>query len=173
MAGMSPYATNVYNVTTPRIDYSDTSAPTTFTYHGVSIVVAGNIIGRITSWQPSGAYTREGVHIYELQKDTWGRPVDYVPGRSTGYTLTFVRAEVWGQETEVTFGFNTVFNDLSDQTRPFVIQEYIFKGQELYRVWQYSGCWFQDKNFEAMTADGDGVLRCNGTVAYVSRIRTQ
>lgn len=175
MPNPSPFATNAFSVQTQGIDYTDASAPTTMTYHGTSIVVKGAIVGRITSWQPSGAYTREGVHVYELNKNTWGRPVDYVPGKSTGFTIAFVRAEVWGQETEVALGLvkaGDVFSDLSDQVRPFVVQEYLFKGQSVYRVWQYSGCWFQDRNQEAQTSDGDGVMRTNATLAYVSRIRT-
>jgi hypothetical protein len=172
-ANMSAFASNVHEVKVTPLDFAATGAPTIKTYHGLSIVVEGNIVGRINSWQPNGAYNRNGTHIYELHHNTFGVPVDYVPSVATGFTIAFARAEVWDQEIERTLGFTNVFNNLTDQTRPFIIQEYLFKGQDLYRVWQYSGCWFQEKNFDAFTSDGDGVHRVTGTIAYVSRIRVQ
>jgi hypothetical protein len=172
MPNLSPYAQNPFGIEVKPLDYTVADAPTTKTYHGASIVVGGNIIGRITSWQPSGAYTREGNHVYELSHATWGRPVDYVPGRSTGYTIALVRTEVWGAELELTLGFAQLWNDLSDQDRPFTVQEYLYRGSALYRVWEYKGCWFQDRNEDAQTADGDGIFKVNGTLAYVQRVRT-
>lgn len=172
MPNTSPYGTNAFGIQVRPLDFTVPDAPTTKTYHGASIVADGNIVGRITSWQPNGAYTREGNHQYELSHTTWGRPVDYVPGRSTGYTVTFVKTEVWGQEVELTLGYSDVWDDLSDQDRPFTIFEYLFRGTELYRVWRYAGCWFQDRNEDAQTADGDGVFRANCTLAYVQRTRT-
>lgn len=140
----------------------------TKTYTGISIVVGNDIIGRITSWQPS-AYSREGNHVYELGKSTWGRPVDYVPGKSGGYTISMARTEVWKHELELALGFGAVFNDLMDQTKPFTIEEKLFRGDSLYQKWTYMGCWFQERNEDGFAADGDGMYKVNATIAYVSR----
>lgn len=155
------------------LDYnSPNGVITTKVYHGVSIVAGATpstIIGRIQSWQPD-SYTREGVHIYELGETAWGRPVDYVPGKATGFTIAVTRAEVWGDEMEKAFGATKVYTDLIDQNRPFTIKEFWMKGNSAstYHQWHYHGCWFQNKNMEAITSDGDGVVRISATLAYVS-----
>jgi hypothetical protein len=141
------------------------------TYHGISIVVEGNVVGRITSFART-PYTRAGTHLYELNHATFGKPVDYVPGQATGFTITATRVEVWRQELEVALGFGSVWNDLTDQTRPFRVQEFLYRGTIPYRVWTYLGCWFQDRNEDAFTPEGDAIIRANATIAYVSRIRT-
>lgn len=172
MPNLSPFATNSFGIETPVLDFSVPDAPTTKTYHGASIVVDGNIVGRITSWQPSGAYTRDVAHVYELSHVTWGRPVDIVPGRSTGYTVAFTRVEVWFQELELALGYPAVWDDLSSQDRPFTAYEYLFRGNTLYRVWRYAGAWLTDRNEDAQTSDGDGIFRANCTMMYVQRTRT-
>jgi len=158
-----------YQDVTP-LDYSTPDlALTTKVYHGVSIVVgSGDIVGRIQSWQPD-AYTREGVHLYELADKSWGRPVEYVPGKATGFTISVTRAEVWDAEMEKAVGFAKLFNDLIDQNRPFKIKEFWIKGNTgTTQIWEYSGCWFQNKNIDAITSDGDGISRVTATLAYVS-----
>ena len=172
MANPSPYATNSYGVQTSPIDFTDAGAPTSITYHGASIVIRGNIVGRLQSWQPEGAYNREGDHVYELSHVTSGLPIDYVPGRATGFTVSFARTEVWDQEFERILGYNAVFNTLIDQTRPFDVQEFMFKGQSPYRIFEYRGCWLRSKNSEGWTADGNFIHRISSQLAYVSRIRT-
>jgi len=172
MPNLAPFGTNAFGIDVKPLDFTVPDAPTTKTYHGASIVVNSNIVGRITSWQPSGAYTRDVAHVYELSHVTWGRPVDIVPGRSTGYTIALTRVEVWFQELELTLGYPAVWNDLSDQDRPFTVFEYLFRGPTLYRVWRYAGCWFQDRNEDAQTSDGDGIFKCNATLMYVQRTRT-
>ena len=167
----SPFNTNKFGVQVKPFDDVTVNGASIQTYHGASIVCKGNIIGRITSFQPSNAYNRAGVHIYELSHKTWGLPVDYVPGKSEGFTMAIARAEVWQQELEIALGFDAVFDNLTDQTRPFTIQEYIFRGQAIYRVWQYNGCWFTKKDAEAFTADGDGIIKVSAEIAYVSRVR--
>lgn len=146
---------------------------TTKVYHGVSVCTGdGSIIGRIQSWQPD-AYTREGVHLYELSNLHWGRPVEYVPGKATGFTIAVTRAEVWDGEMEKAFGAigkdDTLFNDLMDQTKPFKVKEFWLKGADNYAVWTYHGCWFQNKNIDAITSDGDGITRISATIAYTAR----
>jgi len=168
---------SVQNVT--RFDYSGTDDfLTTKVYHGVSIVAGGGdkVVGRIQSWQPD-SYTRDGIHLYELAAISWGRPVEYVPGKATGFTIAVTRAEVWSAEMERAF-FNSakpattttgLYNDLIDQTKPFKVQEFWIRGDADYLVWTYNGCWFTNKNQDAITSDGDGVTRINATIAYVSK----
>jgi hypothetical protein len=173
MPNPSPFGANSFGVTSPGLDYTDPALAnnSTMTYMGTCIVAAGNIVGRIQSWNPEGAYNRDGEHVYELSKVTIGLPIDYVPGKSTGFTVSYAKTEAWGQEFELALGFGSVFQTLSDQTRPFTIQEYLFKGVDPYRVFQLSGCWLKTKNPEAWTADGNYVYKISGSIAYVSRIR--
>jgi hypothetical protein len=170
MPNPSPFGTNAFGVTSQPLDYTK-GAPQTMSYHGMTICVNGNIVGRINSWHPDGAYSRDGEHVYELSSFTIGKPIDYVPGKSTGFTVSFTRTEVWGEELELTMGYPNVFATLADQTYPFVIQEFVYKGQAAYRKWQYSGCWFKAKNPEAFTADGNYIYKVTGQIAYVSRIK--
>jgi hypothetical protein len=157
------------------LDYKSTQgALTTKVYHGVSITTGdNNIIGRIQSWQPD-SYTREGIHLYELADISFGRPVEFVPGKATGFTIAITRAEVWSSEMEIAFGFGSTFDDLVDQTRPFSVKEFWIKGNSGYsQVWDYKGCWFTGKNIDALTSDGDGVTKISATLAYVSRQKTK
>lgn len=176
MASPTPFATNTFsqqvNAGNGHFDYTKQGTPTVMTYHGGSIVVNGNIIGRINSWQPAGAFNREGNHVYELNNNTWGLPVDFVPGKATGFNITFTRSEVWSQELEICLGYGNVFSNLTDQTFPFNAIEYLFKGNVVYRQWSYNGCWFMEKNYDAWTADGDGIIKVNCNMAYVARKRT-
>lgn len=176
MASPTPYATNAFNAQVNagngHFDYTNAQAPTTMTYHGGTIVVNGNIVGRVNNWQPAGAYTREGVHVYELNGRTWGVPVDYIPGKATGFNITFTRNEVWGQELELALGYTSVWENLTDQTTPFIANEYLFKGNVVYRQWSYSGCWFTEKNPDAWASDGDGIFKVSCGMVYVTRKRT-
>lgn len=171
MPNIAPYGTNAFAVQTPGLDYTVADAPTTKTYHGASIVVDGNIIGRITNWQASGAYNRTVNLVRELSHVTFGRPVDIVPAIAEGYTISFTRVEIWSQELELTLGYPAVWDDLADQDRPFTVNEYLFRGNTLYRVWRYSGCWFTDRNESEMAADGDGIVRATCSLMYVQRSR--
>ena len=169
MPSISPHATNQHNVTTTPLDFNAEGAPTAQTMHGVSIGVDNNIVGRIVSWTPQ-AYTRDVNHQYELNHRTYGRPVDAVPGPSRGYTISFSRTEMWDDEVEISFGFN-LFTDLADQTRPFKCNEYLFRGNRTYRKWEYTGCWFQDRNIEGYNSDGEAAIRVSATLLYVARNR--
>lgn len=152
------------------LNYTVKDALTTKVYHGVSITAGDNkIIGRIQSWQPD-SYTREGIHLYELADLSFGRPVEYIPGKTTGFSVAITRAEVWNSEMEKAFGFTALFDDLIDQTRPFSVKEYWIKGNSGYsQIWEYKGCWFTGKNIDAITSDGDGVTKVSASLAYVSR----
>jgi hypothetical protein len=170
-------STNNFNVKdVTALEYTKDDALTTKVYHGVSIIgglKGTDVIGRIQSWQPD-AYTREGVHLYELADSSWGRPVEYIPGKATGYTIAITRAEVWNAEMEKAFGFEGTFiHDLIDQNRPFSLREFWLRGTAEYHIWTYRGAWFQSKNYDALTSDGDGITRISGTIAYTSRMLTK
>jgi hypothetical protein len=154
------------------LDYTNPDDFQTMSYHGAAIVVNNAIVGRIQSWHPDNAYNRDGEHIYELSRVTIGKPIDYVPGKATGFTVSFTRTEIWNQELEITLGFGAVFSDLTDQNRPFIVQEFLFQGANVYRVFEYRGCWLKAKNPEAWASDGNYVHRVTGQMAYVARIRT-
>jgi hypothetical protein len=162
---------SIFGKPVQKLDSFAVDAPTAKTYHGLTIKVNNNVIGRIKSWQPT-AYSREGNHVYELNVDSFGRPVDYVPGIATGFTVAFSRVELWREEIEVALGLTTVediFDDLTDQTRPFTIDEFLYRGTSLYRHWVYRGCWFQDRNEDGADAQGDGIYTVNATIAYIQR----
>jgi len=165
----------IFGKAVQKMDSFAADAPTAKTYHGLTIQVNNRVIGRIKTWQPT-AYSREGSHVYELNVDSFGRPVDYVPGIATGFTLAFTRVELWTEEIEVALGLtsaSTVWDDLTDQTRPFTIDEFLFRGTTLYRHWQYRGCWFQDRNEDAADSQGDAIYTVNATVAYIQRVMIQ
>lgn len=171
MPSATPFATNNHGVRTRPIDFDAPGSVTSKTYHAISIVVDGKIIGRIQSWQ-ANTYSRNGKHIYELNHLTFGRAVDYVPGINSAYSLTFTRAEVWNQELELALGYSAVWQDLIDQDRPFTCQEYLFRGRSPYRIWQYSGCWFTERNENGFEAEAnDATIMVNATVNFVARRR--
>lgn len=155
------------------MDYTGTDYITTKIYHGVSIAAGESdiVIGRIQSWQPD-SYTRDGIHLYELADLSFGRPVEFVPGKATGFTIAITKAEVWDSELELALGYDALFEDLIDQNRPFVVREFWARGSEMRLIWEYRGCWFTNKNMDAITADGDGITKISGTIAYVSRRKT-
>ena len=167
-------ATNSFNVEASRpsvpVDFDAPYAPTTMTYHGFSIQVENATIGRITEWTPQ-QLDREVVHISELNAKTWGQPVDIVPGRATNFTLSFGRAEVWGEEIEKAFGEADPYTLLTNQNAPFAIDEVYLRGNQLYRQFRYLGCWFTNKSADAFSAEGDGVVRVSGEIAFVNKIR--
>ena len=170
MPSAQPYGGNVHGVRAVPLDLDATGAPTVKTYHGVTIAVDGKIIGRITSWNPN-PYTREGMHVFEVSNLTWGKPVDYVPGKGGDWTISCGRTEVWNQELEIALGYGGVWSDLTEQDRPFTAQEYWYRGTTIYRVWSYSGCWFQDRSEDGVENEGDAIVRTNPTIAFVSRTR--
>ncbi len=168
MPSVTPYGENPFGVRVKPLDYSHPHAPKTKTYHGVTIVVDGKIVGRVQNWNPTTS--RGGTHIRELSVATFGRPVDYVPGIAEGFTISCSRTEVWNEELEIALGYPGVWSDLTDQDRPFTSDEYWFRGRDVYRVWKYLGCWFQDRNEDAYDAAGDAVVKTNPTLAFVSRL---
>tara|TARA_R100000656_G_scaffold104176_1_gene76188 strand:+ start:229915 stop:230433 length:519 start_codon:yes stop_codon:yes gene_type:complete len=171
LASPVPFAENAHGVRVRPLDFDAEGAPTIKTYHGISIVVGGRIVGRIQSFKPN-MYTRQGNHVYEVNHLTFGRPVDYVPSINEGYNISVSRVEVWNQEFELALGYSAVWSDLIDQNRPFTIQEYLFKGNTVYRVWLYSGCWFTNRNEDGFESKGDAQIKATGEIQFVSRTRT-
>lgn len=168
-ANTTAFASNSFGVNKLPIDYTKPGTPTIQTYHGGSIVVNNNVVGRIESWNPAGSFTRSGKHVMELSHVTWGLPVDYVPGVATGFNVTFTRSEVWNQELELALGYAAVWENLTDQTFPFEANEYLFRGADVYRLWRYSGCWMVSKTPSEWQAEGDGMIKVSCDMAYVSR----
>jgi hypothetical protein len=174
LASPAKYASNNHGVGNKpsRINFDAPGSVTSKTYHGISIVVDGNIIGRIQTWAPQ-MYSREGEWVYELNHLTFGRPVDYVPGINSNYTVNCSRVEVWNEELEKALGYPSVWADLIDQDRPFTVQEFLFRGSQVNKVWTYTGCWFKEKNIEQFQAKETPQVMVTATLAFVSRIETQ
>jgi len=167
-----PFAGNPYGQTSSKLDYEHDHAPTSKTYHGIAISVEGNVIGRIQSWDTTGAWARGGEHVYELSDLTWGKPVDYVPGRWEGLTIAATVAEMWNKEIDVQLGLgnrSTQLNDLIEQTKPFTAHEFWYRGVAEYRIWVYRGCWLTDRNETAYEAEGNARVIANFNFNYVAR----
>ena len=147
-----------------------TVLPTTKTYHGVSIQTEnGAIIGRIQTFNATFG-ERACAHIYELSRETVGRPVDYVPANESGRAITMSRVELWEEELEVALAAaGQEYVDLCDQTKPFSIIESFFRGSAQYRAWQYVGCWFASRSLDDFSAEGDMKVNAQATVNYVFR----
>jgi hypothetical protein len=153
--------------------------PRTKIYHGMDIAVEYGSnryrIGRIQSWAPQ-ARTRQAVHKYELSSATWGRPVDLIPGRSEGYSISMSRVEVWGQEVEKVFGLvdpTTLFRDLMDMRWPVTLYEYLYRGDgdaKLYTLWQYPQSWITSYGESEYSAEGDGIITVNLELMHLPRV---
>lgn len=160
-------ASNSFSVSVPALDFTRQGAPTTQSYHGVSILIGGATVGRIQSWQVQ-VYKRTVTLVRELNSRTFGRPVDAVPSIADGYTASGQRFEVWGEELEKACGYPQVFEDLIDQTFPFAVKEMWFKGTTIYRITDFLGCWFTDADIDQWEATGDAIVKRAFTLTYVS-----
>lgn len=169
-------ARNDFSVTVPAI-----SLPMTKTYHGLTVIdERGRIVGRVQNYNPVFA-SRAGTHVYELNAFTFGRPIDYVPGIESGRSLSCSRIEVWEDEFEVAMGPDQdnarnggkEWSDLCEQTKPFIFQDALFRGNSRYRAWEYLGCWFQTKSLTQASANGDAMFVSDVTMAYVTRRQLQ
>lgn len=166
------FAGNPFSQQVEPLDHTVPDASTSKTYHGIALVVNGKVLGRIQSWNNTGAYTREFEHVRELNNLTFGRPVDIVPGIGTGYTISASVAELWGSEIEIQTGASERYIDLISQVRPFTAQEFWFRGSDPYEVITYLGCWMTDRNESEYTPEGTPRVMANFQFAYVSRQRT-
>jgi len=167
-------ATNPYQVQVAPLNFYDGQlSSVTKSYHGFSILNgAGAEVGRVMEWS-FAVFGRDGRHLKELSRFTWGRYVDYVPGGTNApYTITVSRAEIWGNEFELALGESESYEDLTDQTAPFRLVENLYQGNTIYEQYEYVGCWWQEKNIQGYSAEGDGVVMVDGSIAFVSRSRT-
>jgi hypothetical protein len=164
-------ASNDYGVTVPAVALNSTK-----TYHGLTLIRDGQIIGRVQTYTPKFAERAVNL-VYELNAYTWGRPIDNVPGIESGRSLSVHRIEVWGEEMEIAFGPAEDVNrnnrlewiDLCEQTVPFVFQEALLKANTRYRSWEYLGCWFTSKDVDAYNATGDAKIIATSNMSYVIR----
>lgn len=167
---MADFAKNNFGVNLgARLESSDTqNSPNTQTFHGLSILMNNQLIGRIQKWNPK-MFSRKGEHIYELNASTYGRPVDYVPGINDQYTIECEKVEIWGQDLELALNYEAVWHDLMDQTRPFTVRETFQRGGKDYRAVNYSGCWFTDKNYLQFDAGQNPTIKMTANIAFISR----
>jgi hypothetical protein len=166
MAGEN--GTNSFNVSVPPLDFTKKHAPTSQTYHGITIKVNGKVVGRISNWTVN-VYQRTVTHVRELNAKTFGRPIDIVPSINDGYTITANRTEVWGEELEKAVGYSQAFDDLINQTYPFSIQELWFKGVQIYRITDYHGCWFTNTDLESWDVTGDAIVKRSCAIMFCSK----
>lgn len=160
------------------LDYAASNGEmTTKTYHGLAIIVNNVTVGRISSYKVP-ALARAITPIRELTPPgqtggSFGRVIEQVPGKSedASYQINIVRAEVWGKELELAFGYSALFSDLCDQTRPFVLEEHLYKGTQRYQMFRYSGCWFSELGQDDYTTDGDAIIKTNATITFTSRVK--
>jgi len=172
MPNYAPYAGNQFATQVEPLQYGHPQAPTVKSFHAITLVANGAVLGRIQDWNNSGAYTRGGNPVRELSNKTFGRFVDYVPGVAEGYTIAATIAEVWNKELEFQTGGQRRYIDLVSQVTPFEAQEFWFRGPSAYEVWTYRGCWLTDANYNQFTTEGDVRVMRNFQFAYVSRQQT-
>lgn len=168
MPGPGQQGSNTFNVTAPPLDFTQVGAPTSQTFHGIQITVNGNTVGRIQNWSVN-VFQRTITHVRELNKNTFGRPVDIVPSVNDGYTVTANRVEVWGEELEKAVGYAQAYDDLISQTYPFAAREMWFKGTSLYRVVDYKGMWFNNTDYESWDVTGDAIIKRAVGITFCSR----
>jgi hypothetical protein len=169
-------STNQYGITSPSLDFEGHAGyvPESKIWHGLSIAVgSGNNqvqVGRLQTWSPD-AMTRAVVQKYELSAETYGRPVESVPGRAEGYTISTQRVELWENEFEKALGYPDVFADLMDMRWAVDLYEYLYKGKSLYRLWKYPVCWMGSLQEIEKGSDGDGIITASANFTYLPRIK--
>jgi hypothetical protein len=124
-------------------------------------------IGVIQSWHPQSS--RTATHVYEINSDTSGAPVDLVPGNVTGLTITVNRFDVFNSKMEQAFGSKDMAM-LTDQTSPFTVKEvWKFVGQSD-QVFYYTGCWFSQLG-RTMSSTDDRIVKVDATITYLACIK--
>ncbi len=167
MPSAFPHAPNQFGVHVPGLDQNAPGFPDAQTYHGFFMVARNRIVGRMQSFQTSH-YSRGGNHVMELNAFTAGHPVEYVPTVAQNFKCSFLHGEIWNGEMELALGFPAVFADLTDQTRSFNVEEWLQRGRELYRIWQYAGMWLNEKNREEYSVGGDYQVKVKGEASFVN-----
>ncbi len=174
MASVTPYKAVGEENPVKALDYTKDAlagANTAKTYHGLCILVDGKTIGRIQTWGP-GARTRQVTLKWELSRFTFGRPVELVPSKADGYTISIGRIEVWQNELELALGYDARWSDLIDQNYPITLTESLYKGTSLQYSWSYPACWFNSYSEEQITSEGDGYYQVTAEVTHLPRYQT-
>lgn len=145
----------------------------TRTSHGFLIRVAGGrVIGAAQGVNFS--FTRQVDEEYEIDQVSNGTPVDMIPQNLTGRRMSIRRYDLWTQPMEQSFGTGFEYTQISDQRRPFAIQEIwrspvgILLGGR--RVYQYNGCYFASLGRE-VAVEGSRIIMANAEVVFANRVR--
>lgn len=167
MASVSPYTPTPVK----DFDFSRDGMFTAKTYHGLNICVNETVIGRVQTWG-TGSRTRTVTPKWELSKENFGRPVELVPSKAEGYTLSIGRIEIWNNELEIALGYGAMWSDLIDQNYPITLSERLYKGTQLMRSWSYPACWFNSYSEEQITSEGDGYYQVTAEITHLPRYNT-
>lgn len=138
------------------------------TSHAITIKTAGGLtIGMIKQWNP--AQNRDITPIYELNVETSGEPLENVPGNLKGLQIRVQRYDLWTNKMEQAFG-TAELQQLSEQDRPFMVQEVWRTPTNSVEGWQYTGCWFSNlgRNYQS---DDNRVVLVDATLMYVRKSR--
>lgn len=140
------------------------------TSHAMTIRSGGITIGVIQSW---GINMSRGVaHVYELNANTSGEPVEAVPGNVGGLTINVNRYDLYTRRMEQAFGGSAVtdFEMLGDQSNPFEVREsWRFpNGTSEARV--YVGCWFSSLG-RTYQATGDRIVNVSAVLTFVRKYK--
>jgi hypothetical protein len=138
------------------------------TSHAITIKTdKGITIGLVKQWNPS--QNRAITPIYELNVETSGDPLENIPGNVQNLKIKVTRYDLFTTKMEEAFGTaELVF--LSDQDRPFSVQETWRKPDGTTEGWQYTGCWFESIGRNLQSDDTRMVL-VDASLAYVRRIK--
>jgi hypothetical protein len=138
------------------------------TSHAITLKTdKGITIGLIKQWNPS--QNRDINPIYELNVETSGDPLENVPGNVRNLKIKVTRYDLFTTKMEEAFGTSELVF-LSDQDRPFTVQEIWRKPDGSSEGWQYSGCWFENigKNY---SSDDQRMVLVDASLAYVRRTK--
>lgn len=138
----------------------------TITSHSLTIKTqAGLLIGMIKQWNPQQQRTITG--LYEINSATSGEPVEKVPGNITNLVITVQRYDLYTKKMELAFGTSDL-TMLSQQDRPFNVQEFWRFPDNSTESYLFSGCWFSvvGKNYQS---DDTRVVLVNATLEYTRK----
>lgn len=139
------------------------------TSHAMTIRANGVTIGVIQSWNVG--MTRAVTHVYEINADTSGEPIEAVPGNVGGLTIGVNRYDLYTNRMEQAFGTPN-FEMLSDQNNPFdIIERWRFPTGAI-EARKYEQCWFNSlgRNY---SATDNRLVQVNGSITYVRKVRIQ
>jgi len=138
------------------------------TSHALTIKANGITVGLINGWNPT--QSRTVTPIFEVDIDTSGAPVEYMPGNVTGLTITVQRYDTYISRMEQAFGTPDLFM-LSRQSQPFSVLEAWSNPDPTQQKerFMYAGCWFTSLG-RTLRSDGDRLVNVNATLVYTSKL---